>query len=261
MSDESRTDGASTPGTTTDPYIVMASGADAPEPKPDQEADTPDEKPEPIVLTPGAQRANVKPQPITLTPNAIVIEVRPQGIQGCRHSNTKDERALLEQADAAKQAGLPYKHFYVKLGANKAEEIATGTDGSRPPQAGPVQDHKDGGPPELSKRAPLAKIKGSAGDPDRTASRKGQRPTKKRARRPRALTAKQAEVIEAVANCHGNMSEAARKLHLSRTTVVEQYDSAMKKVPEIVRMSSPTRRKTQRLPTDSRGQSLLHSGG
>jgi len=72
----------------------------------------------------------------------------------------------------------------------------------------------------------------------------------------RPLTARQTETAQIVAQCNGNIAEAARRLGKDRKTVVESYKAAMAKIGmEAVR----SRDKTCLLPRDKRGNVTISS--
>ena len=66
----------------------------------------------------------------------------------------------------------------------------------------------------------------------------------------RPLTLRQAEVVQAVGECKGNLAEAARRLGIDRKSLKECYDAGMKK---LARAGRP-KPKTVRLSVDRRGQ-------
>lgn len=80
------------------------------------------------------------------------------------------------------------------------------------------------------------------------------RPKRKRddgSRRP--LTAKQAEAVEVVCTCNGNIAKAAKQLGRDRKTVYEHYITAMDKLGK-----DPSKRhKVSSLPHDRRGQPMV----
>ena len=85
-------------------------------------------------------------------------------------------------------------------------------------------------------------------------------PKRKRKRRQSSkeqipLTSRQSEVVHIVAECKGNMSEAARRLGLHRKTVAEHYNTAMKKMG-----IAAIKHRTQSLPLDRRGQATIEDG-
>ena len=65
----------------------------------------------------------------------------------------------------------------------------------------------------------------------------------------RPLTARQAEVVQIVGECRGDLAEAARRLGIDRKTVKESYDAGNRKLG-IRAMPKP---KTVALPVDRRG--------
>ncbi len=86
----------------------------------------------------------------------------------------------------------------------------------------------------------------------------GKRATPKRRRRQgvkrvRPLTARQAEIMQIVGECKGNLSEAARQLGIHRNTLKEQYEAANKKLG----VRALTKPKTHKMPEDNRGQDNL----
>jgi len=88
---------------------------------------------------------------------------------------------------------------------------------------------------------------------------------RKRGRRaagkPRPLTARQLEALGRVAECKGNIAEAARQLGVDRKTVRQHVDAGLTKLslslPQYLRDHKPG--KTLKQPTDLRGQETLAS--
>lgn len=78
--------------------------------------------------------------------------------------------------------------------------------------------------------------------------RKRRRPSENR----KQLTARQAEIVHLVAECKGNIAEAARRIGRDRKTVEQHYKAAMVKMGQAV-----TKPKTVTAPSDRRGQSTL----
>jgi DNA-binding NarL/FixJ family response regulator len=72
---------------------------------------------------------------------------------------------------------------------------------------------------------------------------------KKRASEPKGLTECQTEAMETVAQCNGNIAQAARRLGKDPSTVKQHYRAALEKLGQ----SAMKRAKSQQLPTDSRG--------
>jgi hypothetical protein len=81
----------------------------------------------------------------------------------------------------------------------------------------------------------------------------------KRRRRPttatKPLTEIQAEVVQIVGECKGNVAEAARRRGRDRKTVDEEYKAALKKLGKSVVKAT-----TQPLPKDRRGQENITDG-
>lgn len=76
-------------------------------------------------------------------------------------------------------------------------------------------------------------------------------PRKRRATlKPKPLTARQAEIVQIVGECNGDIAEAARKLGVTHKTVAEAYKVAMGKIG-ITAVVRPT---TTSIPEDHRGQ-------
>ncbi len=73
-------------------------------------------------------------------------------------------------------------------------------------------------------------------------------------RKPRPLTARQAEVVQIVGECKGVIAVAARQLGRDRKTVAEIYKAAMAKLGKSVVRSKD---KTRLLPRDKRGQEAV----
>lgn len=65
------------------------------------------------------------------------------------------------------------------------------------------------------------------------------------------LTSKQAEIVQVVGECKGNLAEAARRLGKDRKTVEEGYRTAMAKLGKTAYW---TKNKTRLLSRDNRGQ-------
>lgn len=63
----------------------------------------------------------------------------------------------------------------------------------------------------------------------------GSRRTRKRNTKPRALTDKQMQAAHIVWECKGNVTEAARRLGVDRTTVRQHYQAAMQKLGKSAR--------------------------
>ena len=63
------------------------------------------------------------------------------------------------------------------------------------------------------------------------------------------LTEKQTEAAQIVGQCKGNISEAARRLGVTRKTVEQHYKAALRKMGETV-----VKQATRQLPLDRRGQ-------
>jgi DNA-binding CsgD family transcriptional regulator len=78
----------------------------------------------------------------------------------------------------------------------------------------------------------------------------GKRKKKRRSLYGQRLTMKQREVLDTVAECHGNKSEAARRLHLNPSTVRQQFDAGIEKLGRVA--IKPKAPKVQRLPSDRR---------
>jgi hypothetical protein len=72
---------------------------------------------------------------------------------------------------------------------------------------------------------------------------------------PKELTPKQLEASQIVAECKGDIAEAARRLGKDRATVEQHYRAAMKKLGKTV-----VKYKTKQLPSDRRGQANLADG-
>jgi len=80
---------------------------------------------------------------------------------------------------------------------------------------------------------------------------------KKRRRKRRSLlgwrlTEKQQQILQMVAECNGNKSEAARRLRLDVSTVRQHWRAGMEKLGKLATTSKAP--KKQRLPSDRRGQ-------
>jgi predicted DNA-binding protein (UPF0251 family) len=73
-------------------------------------------------------------------------------------------------------------------------------------------------------------------------------------RKPKALTSRQAEVIQIVGECKGNIAAAARRLGRNQKTVAESYKAAMAKIGKTVVRSKD---KARLLPRDKRGQEIV----
>lgn len=75
-----------------------------------------------------------------------------------------------------------------------------------------------------------------------------------KARKPRRLTPRQAEVVQIVGECKGNIAEAARRLGLDRKTVDESFKAGLAKLgKEAVRSCD----KTRLFVRDRRGQEIV----
>ena len=89
--------------------------------------------------------------------------------------------------------------------------------------------------------------------PPATVEGKGNRTTRRRRagtdRKPRPLTARQAEVIQIVGECKGNVAKAAERLGLHRKTVAEAYKAGLAKLGKTV-----VKHATRLFPRDRRGQ-------
>jgi hypothetical protein len=78
-----------------------------------------------------------------------------------------------------------------------------------------------------------------------------------RTRKPSPPTARQLEVIQTVADCRGNIAEAARRLGRDRKAIEESYKAGMEKAGKVVYHSKD---KTQLLTRDRRGQENVADG-
>jgi hypothetical protein len=77
-------------------------------------------------------------------------------------------------------------------------------------------------------------------------------------RKQRPMTAKQAEAVQIVGECKGNLAQAAKRIGIGRKTLKERYDAGMKKLG---RADLGTQRRfLQRLKHDRRGQVDLANG-
>jgi predicted DNA-binding protein (UPF0251 family) len=83
-------------------------------------------------------------------------------------------------------------------------------------------------------------------------------PPVKRRRRPglrnvRPLTPRQLEATQAVADCEGNLSKAAKRLGIARNTLLEIYNAANEKLG----IAALKKHRTHSTPKDRRGQDNL----
>ena len=72
---------------------------------------------------------------------------------------------------------------------------------------------------------------------------------------PKRLTAKQLEASQIVAECKGDIAEAARRLGKDAKTVRQHYTAATKKLGKTV-----VKHATKQLPSDRRGQANIADG-
>jgi DNA-binding CsgD family transcriptional regulator len=86
-----------------------------------------------------------------------------------------------------------------------------------------------------------------------TAARRGGR--KRKSSVDPELTAKQLEASQIVAECKGDIAEAARRLGKDRATVEQHYNAAMEKLGKAV-----VKHTTKQLPSDRRGQATIADG-
>ena len=75
-----------------------------------------------------------------------------------------------------------------------------------------------------------------------------------RSRKPSPLTQRQAEVIQVVGECKGNIAQAARQLGRDRKTIEQTYRAGMEKLGKTVIQSKD---KTRLFSRDKRGQALV----
>ncbi|MCR9293902.1 MAG: hypothetical protein NXI32_14345 [bacterium] len=91
---------------------------------------------------------------------------------------------------------------------------------------------------------------------------KGQNPKRLKRRRrqtdPKPLTPKQAEAVEAYAEFNGDIPKAAKRCGISPKAMRDRLTGAWKKIGERP-VQNAMRAKTQRLPSDKRGQSVVFS--
>jgi predicted DNA-binding protein (UPF0251 family) len=97
-------------------------------------------------------------------------------------------------------------------------------------------------------------LRGAAGGGKPTAQRRGGG-RKRKSSVDIKLTGKQLEASQIVAECKGDIAEAARRLGKDRATVEQHYSAAMKKLGKTV-----VKHATTQLPSDRRGQVNIADG-
>jgi len=106
-------------------------------------------------------------------------------------------------------------------------------------------------PPEMLRVHVLKSAEPAAGPVGKTKRRR-----RKTDAAPRPITAKQAEAVQIVGECKGNITEAARRLGVSAKTVRQNYQAGLGKLGR-----KAVKHATQRLPSDKRGQDNVSSDG